>query len=227
MVYTTGLSANAEQAILVVVANTLAVTMHDALVVPPPPAARSPTRTHVVPAAFPTPFPPRRSAAHRGDARSRRFPTSRSLRRRSRALALAVTRAPASATLVRMFSANAENAPNTDRGPARGRGRVPARRSPARAGRRAARTRRLPIARVARRMTLPPTSACRCSSSRVARAVTAQQATVPRAVAARAMHRVVRRAAGNSTQQSLGSLGRRHDNDYGMPDLAVSYRRVA
>ncbi|KAL1670984.1 hypothetical protein EV122DRAFT_285472 [Schizophyllum commune] len=35
-----------------------------------------------------------------------------------------------------------------------------------------------------------------------------------RAAAARAMHRVVRRATGDSTQQSLGSLGRRHDNDY-------------
>ncbi|KAL1711861.1 hypothetical protein EV715DRAFT_297614 [Schizophyllum commune] len=56
MVYTTSLSANAEQAIAVIVAKTLAVDAHDALVVVPPPAPRrAPT---CCPPPDPTPFPP-------------------------------------------------------------------------------------------------------------------------------------------------------------------------
>ncbi|KAL1700485.1 hypothetical protein EV121DRAFT_295176 [Schizophyllum commune] len=82
MVYTTSLSANAEQAIAVIVAETLAVDAHDALVVVPPPAPRrAPTCCPPPDPILPTPFPPRCPALCHPDARAPRVPTLRTTAR--------------------------------------------------------------------------------------------------------------------------------------------------
>ncbi|KAL1698516.1 hypothetical protein EV121DRAFT_297095 [Schizophyllum commune] len=116
MVYTTGLSANAEQAILVVIAET-----------PPSPCT---TRSS---SSSRRPLPDAHPPAHRPDARSSR--SHDPLATPPHGPALAVTRASAGSPLVLAFSANAANAPNAIRGPPRGppRGRAPAPRSSPRA----------------------------------------------------------------------------------------------
>ncbi|KAI5823222.1 hypothetical protein K523DRAFT_142714 [Schizophyllum commune Tattone D] len=101
-----------------------AAAVRDAIVVATLAAPRR--APHVHPAA-PSDLSHALPAPRRLDTRARRVPTIRSLRHRTPCPALAVARAPANSppALSLPLSANAENAPTTDRGPRSGRAPAP------------------------------------------------------------------------------------------------------